>query len=291
MDEAILERRPIATSSAPCAADSIRIRGTTLNLHELVDRQFFQPERMAALRERLQAAAPFPHLVLEGLFNPALLTLTLEEFEMCEWTEMRSGYESTRRMALGSRMGPASQLYFDIVNSGWYTRWVGAITGVPYLLTDPLLFGGGLHETRPGSSFEVHRDFDRHRHVGLRNAMVMITYLNKGWQPEWGSALELWDTRRQQCVKRVQPEFGHTLFMPHNTVSYHGHPDPLNTPDGRPRRSLTAYYYTNADAGALREDQVSSLFLRMSRYDRAKRVARMIAPPLLWSAARRFTRR
>jgi len=291
MDDITLERRPIATGSAPCAANSVLIRGTRLDLNELVDRQFFQPERMVTLRAQLQAAAPFPHLVIEGLFNPTLLSLTLEEFEMCEWTEMRSGYESTRRMALGSRMGPASQLYFDIVNSGWYTTWVGSITGVPYLLTDPLLFGGGLHETRPGSAFGVHRDFERHRHVGLHNAMVMITYLNKGWQPQWGSALELWDAQRQHCVTRVQPEFGHTLFMPHNAVSFHGHPDPLNTPDGRPRRSLTAYYYTNSDAGTVREDQVSSLFLHMSRLDRVKRVARMIAPPLLWSAARKFARR
>jgi len=264
--------------------DAVRIRGTTLNLSELVDRRYFEPERMASLRARLQAAQPFPHLVVEDLFNPRLLELVAEEFDQCEWCSMRSAYESTRRMALGSRMGPASQLYFDIVNSGWFSTWVSDIIGVPYLLTDPRLFGGGLHETRPGDGFNVHLDFSRHRHVGLHNAMVFITYLNKNWQSEWGGALELWDT--QQCVTRVKPEFGHTLLMPHSRVSYHGHPGPMAPPDGRPRRSVAAYYYTGPDAGATREDEVSSRFLRTRPVDQVKRLARMVAPPLLWSALR-----
>ena len=66
----------------------------------------------------------------------------------------------------------------------------------PYLLPDPKLFGGGLHESRTGATFAVHRDFNRHRHLGLKNEMVFITYLNKGWDPDWGSGLELWDKKQ-----------------------------------------------------------------------------------------------
>ncbi|RYF69330.1 MAG: 2OG-Fe(II) oxygenase [Comamonadaceae bacterium] len=274
--------------------DAVIIRGVRLLLDELVDLRFFEADRRQALRESLQAGKPFPHLVVEGLFNPRLLDLVAEEFEVLpgtEWSDVKSHYESTRRSVLGARLGPASQLYFDVVNSGWFTEWVSSVTAVPYLLPDPKLFGGGLHESRPGATFAVHRDFNLHRHLGLKNEMVFITYLNKGWQREWGASLELWDAERKQAVTSVLPEFGHSILLPHSQVSYHGHPDPMQTPDGRPRRSVAAYYYTSPDAGKMREDQVSSVFLKIRRFDKIKRVAQMVAPPVLWSAARKIAKR
>jgi hypothetical protein len=291
------ETAAIASAARPSSnleADSVTIRGVRLPLHELVDMRFFEPAQRQALRDRLQAGQPFPHLVVEGLFNPRLLELVTEEFEALpggEWADVKSHYESTRRSVLGARLGPASQLYFDVVNSGWFTEWVSSVTAVPYLLPDPKLFGGGLHESRPGATFAVHRDFNLHRHLGLKNEMVFITYLNKGWQREWGASLELWDAERKQPVTSVLPEFGHSILLPHSQVSYHGHPDPMQTPDGRPRRSIAAYYYTSPDAGKMREDQVSSVFLKIRRFDKVKRVAQMVAPPVLWSAARKMAKR
>ena len=165
-----------------------------LRYSELVDRSFFTPERRALLRQQLEQAQPFPHLVLDGLFHPALLELVEEEFDTrspASWAEIKSSYESTRRSLPGVSLQTASQVYFDIMNSGWLSEWLSSSTGVPHLLSDPKLFGGGLHESRSGGAFSIHRDFSRHRDIGLRNAMVFITYLNKDWQPEWGSALEL----------------------------------------------------------------------------------------------------
>ena len=288
--EALAVSQLISDLASP-ARDCVAIRGVTLPLDELVDRRLFEPARQAALREQLLQASPFPHLVIQGLFNPRFLDLVYEEFDLLPastWADLKSNYECTRRSVLGARLGAASQLYFDIVNSGWFTEWVSGIIGVPYLLGDPKLWGGGLHESRPGASFGVHRDFVRHRHVGLKNEMVLITYLNKNWQPEWGSALELWDAQQRQCVKQVQPEFGHTLLMPHGPTSYHGHPTPMQTPDGRPRRSVAAYYYTSPHVGKFREDEVSSIFLHISRLDKTKRVAQMVVPPVLWSALRKL---
>ena len=275
--------RPLAR--APKPKDTITIRGVSLPLPELVDRSFFQPERTEALRQRLQAAQPFPHLVIEGLFHPRLLELAAEEFDAIPWIDVKGRYESTRRSPMCPPLGPASQLYFDTIHSGWFTEWLSAITQVPYLLPDPKLSGGGAHESRTGATFAVHRDFKLHRQLGLRNEMVLITYLNKGWRPEWGGMLELWNAQRDQCVTRVLPEFGHTLLMPHCAVSFHGHPEPLQPPDDRPRRSLAAYFYTSPDAGKVRDDQASSMFLNARRFDRFLRVVQMVTPPLLFTTA------
>ena len=269
----------------------VTIRGVRLAMDELVDRSLFTSEGRQRLHDQLMAAAPFPHLVLENLFHPALLELVLEEFDMradAGWCDVQSSYESTRRSTLGANLGPASQLYFDVVSAGWFTAWLSDVIGRPYLLPDPQRFGGGLHESRTGGSFAVHRDFNLHPHVGLKNEMVFITYLNRGWQREWGSTLELWDARKENCITRVMPEFGHTLLMPHGPASFHGHPEPLNAPDGRPRRSVAAYFYTSQTAGKHGMEESISLFMKPRRIDKAKAALRAITPPIAWSMARKI---
>jgi len=272
----------------------VTIRGVRLPMEELVDRSLFSAEARQRMNAELLAAAPFPHLVLKDLFNPALLDLILEEFDLrsdAGWCDVQSSYEKTRRSTLGASLGPASQLYFDTVNSGWFTAWLSDVTGTPYLLPDPQRFGGGMHESRTGGSFAVHRDFNVHPHVGLKNEMVFITYLNRGWQREWGSTLELWDARKENCITRVMPEFGHTLLMPHGPASFHGHPEPLNAPDGRPRRSVAAYFYTSPRAGKSSTDDSVSIFMKPRRVDRAKAAVRALTPPIAWKLARRLSGR
>lgn len=275
-------------------ADAVTIRGVRLPIDEIVDRSLFEPARIEALRQKLQSASPFPHLVVRDIFNPRLLELVAEEFDGLPgtaWADVKTRYESTRRSVLGATMGPASQLYFDTINSGWFCEWLSAVSGVPYLLSDPKLFGGGLHESRNGATFAVHRDFNRHRHLGLKNEMVFITYLNKNWDPSWGSALELWDKKADRCVTEVQPEFGHTILLPHGPASYHGHTQPLKTPDGRSRRSVAAYFYTSPLAGKQHGDESASVFMQTHKVDRVKAVARWVTPPIVWLLARKLTGR
>ncbi|WP_431273994.1 2OG-Fe(II) oxygenase [Variovorax ureilyticus] len=228
--------------------------------------------------------------MIEGLFHPRLLELVAEEFDTqpaSSWVNIHTPYERTRRSVPGVSLQTASRTYFDIVSSGWFSEWLTSITNMPYLLSDPRLVGGGLHESRSGGTFSIHRDFRRHHDTGLRNAMVLITYLNKGWQPEWGSALELWDKKNDRCGRAVQPEFGRTVILPHGPVSYHGHTQPLKTPDDRPRRSVAAYFYTSPMAGKRSMDDIATNFLHPARIDQVKTVTRMIVPPFAWALGRK----
>jgi hypothetical protein len=274
--------------------DSVHVRGVRLLLSQLVAHSYFTPESIAHLKHRLLSAAPFPYLVIKDLFNPALLELVREEFDLQPqhgWKDVCSVYESTRRSELGAALGPASQIYFDLVNSSWFMQWVSAITGTPYLLSDPQRFGGGLHESRPEGNFAIHRDFSYHPHVGLKNEMVMITYLNPGWQAAWGGVLELWNAKNGQCKATVSPEFGHTLLMPHGPASYHGHPGPLCPPEGITRRSVACYYYTSPKAGQQDPDEAVSIFMHTRKTDRAKKALRLMTPPLAWKALKRLSRK
>jgi hypothetical protein len=267
------------------ADNFVTIRGRQLDLDSLVDKRLQDESYLHVLRERLSTAQPFRHLVEDGWFNPTLLELVYEEFEHKTdpaWRAFTDEYQDTRRWVVGSSLGPASQLYFSIVNSGWFARMLSFVTGVDDILVDVQLYGGGLHETKPSGRFGIHRDFDRHIRTGLHNEMVMITYLNKDWQPEWNGALELWDPSASRKITSVEPEFGRTILMMHGESSFHGHPQPLTPPEGVVRRSLAVYYYSNRSAEADRKARKSSQWLFLSAYDRTRELGRALTPPILW---------
>lgn len=274
--------------------DFVEIGGCRLPLSSLLDRRLSDPAYLAALRAEMRNAAPFAHLVVDGWFSPDLLELVRREFDSpggIELTSARTTHEATYRTPLGSRLGPASQLYFNLVNSGAFVALLGHVCGVDHLMPDVSLFGGGLHETRPGGFFDVHVDFDRHAFTGLRNELVLLTYLNRDWPAEWNGALELWDSARAECVRKVEPEFGRAIVMRRTPQSLHGHPLPLTAPVGTVRRSLASYYYSNADVMRDRTARVGTSYLFGDSSDGLRALARGLTPPVLWSFLRRRIRR
>src|SRR5690348_2108420 len=103
-------------------------------------------------------AKPFPYLVIDDLFNAELLSLVAKEFDSLDdsaWRTVKGEQEFTRRSLPGARMGVAQQLYFSIINSGWFVDLLSSWSGVDDLIADPKLYNGGLHETRAGGSFEI----------------------------------------------------------------------------------------------------------------------------------------
>lgn len=268
-------------------ADHIVIRGRRLDLHSPVDRRLFDPTHVAALQQQLRQAKPFPHLVVDGWFDPVLLELVREEFDLldkAQWKVVSGEHEHTHRSKAYCRLGPASEIYFGIVNSGWFIELLSQITGIEDLLPDPMLMGGGLHETVNGGRFGVHRDFDVHVRTGLNNKMVFITYLNKGWDPAWGAALELWNVDPPSCGKSIQPEFGCSVLLPHGPDSFHGHPAPMAAPEGRTRRSVATYYYQNGAGVQRRFRRVTSVFLFAHSSKRLRIQASRLLPPILVDA-------
>jgi hypothetical protein len=272
------------------AADYISIRGTRLEFAELVDPRLFDVRHREDLRQQLRIAQPFEHLVVDGWFSVKLLKLVREEFDLYPFHDERNvqqKYEKTIRSPRNPVLGPASGLYFSLVNSGWFANLLSFITGVDELIVDHTLRNGGLHESRAGGKFNIHRDFERNACTGLKNEMVLLTYLNEDWNPEWNGGLELWDAKREKCVRKVEPEMGRSILMRNGPVHFHGHPVPMTIPEGKVRRSLATYYYVNEKHWKWHRGQTTSLYLSPEGFDKVKQWAKRVTPPVVWDTLKR----
>lgn len=260
-------------------SDYVVIRGVRLDLNCLVDKDFLKQDSVIELNNRFQNGKPFPHLVLDNLFDTKLLDLVHDEFDMCkkeDWVLFSSKNEKIYRTPPKPLLGNAAELYFSTISSSRFINFLSQVTGIENLIPDPQLVGGGMHEVREGGKFAIHIDFDKHRKSLLDNELVFITYLNKNWQASWNGALELWDA--DKCIRTVKvlPEFGRTIIFRHSNKSLHGHPRPLKTPEGITRRSVTCYYYSNRQAEHNILKRHSTLFFVDGKIDRLEVIRRFI---------------
>ena len=274
-------------------SDHVIIRGVRIELNDLVASSALRG--VDALRDEFGRNVPFPHIVIDGLFAPALLELIHDEFERVTWREW-DRYDSEDEVKRGSskraRFGPATQMYFNTIHSRSFVQFVEGLTTFSGLVPDPELFGGGMHEIPDGGRFSVHVDFNRHPVTGLDNRLVLITYLNKDWQHSYGGALELWSTAENAKVVDVTPLFGRTIIFAQTPDTLHGHPVPVRAPGRRTRRSVAAYYYSNGDAGAGagKDAWRTTRFIERQKRpltDAAVRYVKYFTPPVVIDVARR----
>jgi len=202
------------------------------------------------LSARYRSATPFPHIVLDGLFEDSLLTDVLRDFPgpaRMKWLSFDNKEE--KKLAWYHEFGTLAPLVRSVLDdlNGFETLlWLEAMTGIEGLIPDPYFGGGGVHQIEPGGFLKIHTDFNLHPKLKIYRRLNLLVYLNKEWREEYGGHLELWNADRSHCDERVLPIFNRTVIFSTSPISYHGHPQPLRTPAGVTRKSLSLYYYTAA---------------------------------------------
>jgi hypothetical protein len=283
LESSVIEEREVYRNHL---AEAFKIRETLFKEDLLLE------EGLWNLAKRFINAKPYPHLVMDGLFDPEWLDLIVAEFadiRRHDWNTSENPLEHRSGSRPDVRLPPATQAYFDLVYSGPFMRYLTQITGVANILPDPELWGGGMHEVPKGGHFEVHVDFQKHPRNKLDNRFAMITYLNKNWPAKQGGALELWEPDMSRCAVSVLPEFGRTLLFRQSLRTPHGVVQPVSGPDGTVRRSVISYYYTNGVEGDDRGDSLTTAFVRRATStfrDDAKWFLKRCVPPILLDAVR-----
>lgn len=205
-------------------------------------------ERLPGLARQYREAPPFPHIHLEEFLDPEIALALAEEFPAPSsgaWIQYKHVNENkaglTKRELFPSMLGKVA----DELNSPDFLAWLSELTGIPNLVADPSLEGGGLHQSSRGGFLNVHADFTmHHHHQNWHRRVNLIVYLNPDWRPEWGGSIELWDKQMRDCVAAVPPLLNNAVIFNTDDTSYHGFPEKLACPEGVSRKSLALYYYT-----------------------------------------------
>jgi len=194
-----------------------------------------------------RTADPFPHVVLDGVFEPDLLKQVLVEFDGMDRGKWHSSdKELERKWATEDiqHFGPTTRSFINQLNGGLFLSFLEKLTGIQGLISDPHLRGGGLHEIRRDGALGVHADFNLYPRLNIWRRLNFLLYLNEDWDDSWGGELELWDRSGKQKVRAIGPIFNRVVIFDTSNYSYHGHPLPLKCPPSRSRKSIALYYYT-----------------------------------------------
>ncbi len=195
-----------------------------------------------------QTGKPFPHIALDGLFEPTLLDAVSKEFPSPQEKSWRS-FDNPKEKKAGfdyrTPVGPALQHFLYFLNSAPMLEFLEALTGIEGLIPDPYFGGAGPHQSLRGGFLKVHTDFNWHPKLELDRRVNVLIYLNKDWQEEYGGHLELWNRDVTRCEQKILPVFNRTAIFNTTDFSFHGHPTPMSCPESMSRRSISMYYYTN----------------------------------------------
>jgi Rps23 Pro-64 3,4-dihydroxylase Tpa1-like proline 4-hydroxylase len=202
------------------------------------------------LREKYQSKSPYRYLVFDDILYPDAANTVHDSYpEISDGVWDGTTYLDQKNKFQKRDFEPNScmQEVFDELNSEEFLNWLNYVTEIEEpLISDPGLFGGGLHQSINGAFLNVHVDYNIHPQTKHHRRLNVLIYMNKNWIAEYEGNLELWEINESQqtILEKVVPKFNRCVIFETNEISFHGHPKPLNTPAGVSRKSLATYYYT-----------------------------------------------
>lgn len=225
----------------------------------------FLPYDRDALRREFQTAAPFRHLVIESFLEDGFAAEVAAAFPSFEEARAQGFEFNAVNERLKIQISDASKFPAAIARldaalaSPAFLADLEYITGIPGLLADEQLGGGGMHMTGPHGRLDVHVDFNYVDGRDLHRRLNILVYLNPGWDPNWGGAVEFWDRRVTKCHRSVSPLLNRCVLFETSAISFHG-VQPVTSPPGVVRKSFAAYYYTRAAPEGWNGEKHSTIF-------------------------------
>jgi len=213
-------------------------------------------EQSKELSSAYSLAEPFPHLIIDNFLPTSIIENIYADFPASDspaWvrlpTEDQKGKMATRDEC---DLPPSIRALIFELNSGLFLRFLERLTGIPELIADTKLAGGGLHSIQSGGKLSVHVDFSHHPSNGLSRRLNFLLYLNKDWKEEWGGHFELWNWTKdnKSAVAKILPIFNRAVIFSTTPTSWHGHPEPLACPKSNSRKSIALYYFSNGRPAA-----------------------------------------
>jgi hypothetical protein len=257
-------------------------------LHEKLNVQ----ESLAVLAAKYKSARPFPHIVIDNMFQDELLNRLINEMppiNQKKWVENNDEHLTKFNLRSAVELGETGYQLVAFLHSAAFLYFLSEVTGIFQLLPDPYLQGSGYHILPRGAKFDVHADRNTAYETGLTRRLSLITYLNKSWPHEYGGQLELWNADGTRCETVIEPVFNRTVIFEIGDQYFHGVPSHVDCPPGRSRNSWVVYYHTASHAQqAAPHTSIYSPSFYQNRRRRFSQMVKDITPPIIFRALRKM---
>jgi hypothetical protein len=208
-------------------------------------------------RDAFLHAEPFKHVVIEDFFEPSFAEKLLADFPSFDLKLATNEFGLTGRKAVNTNIRTISPVYqelYRLIAAKPFLDLVSRLSGIPDLILDPKMYGGGTHDNQHGQELDPHVDFNYDEAQKLHRRLNLIVYLNKDWKTEWGGALEIHSNPREPSTNRFtshDPLFNRCVMFETNERSWHGFPRIDLPADKRhlTRKSISIYLYTKDRPG------------------------------------------
>lgn len=208
-----------------------------------------QPFDREKLRQQFAAAKPIPYVKIDNFIEPKkaeeiVAAYPTFDVALSQGVTFKTVNERKKVQITDSTLypKPIAELN-DLLASQAFLDDLAFITGIPNILADKELVGGGIHVTGPGGRLDVHVDFNYIEKRDLHRRLNLLLYLNPGWRDDWGGQFQLWDEEVTRCTAEFAPLFNRCVIFETNEISYHG-VVPVSDKSPAPRKSFATYYYT-----------------------------------------------
>lgn len=243
----------------------------------------------AALSEPYQNKEPFPYGCYDNFLDSSILDRVLADLDTLPAPEVSFDRAQERYKASYSpeKLPAHTRRLLYALNSRPLIAFLEALTGIKGLIPDPYFLGGGIHVVSNMGHLDIHADFNHHVIMNLERRINVLIYLNKDWKKEYGGSFEIWNDNMSECVESFEPIFNRMCCFNTGSRSWHGNPEPVNHPNGKPRQSIALYYYT-ATWSESRKPHTTHFQPRPNSEDKPdRRIARQefvrdLLPPVLY---------
>jgi hypothetical protein len=257
-----------------------------------------------ASSSQFSEAAPFPHIVFDNFLPEDIIERVNKSWpdapQRGDINFNNQVFVDKKKLVMPWDCALEIRELFNFFNSSAFIIFLEALTGIDGLIPDPHFFGGGLHEIRSGGRLGVHADYRINKKLRLVRRLNLILYFNKGWSEDYGGSLELWDRKITRKIKSISPISNRVVIFETDSESFHGHPEPLNTPDDVTRKSMALYYFTASESvfsevgdrstvfKSNTRDKTLGLFFHQIKSARYESILRQILPPIIYRGLKKM---
>jgi hypothetical protein len=209
-------------------------------------------DRAAEIQREFQQAKPFRHVAIDNFLVADDCESLLRDFPAFDEKGATNELGLIGRKAVVEQVSTVSPFYkafYQYINSDAFLDAMSKLTGIPDLIADKTLFGGGTHNNLSGQGLDTHIDFNIDERNLLHRRINLLIYLNKEWEEAWGGAIELHSDPHNAVVDESAsflPLFNRAIIFETNEYSWHGFRR-ISLPADKQhlsRKSFSIYLYT-----------------------------------------------